>query len=125
MAEVTVTVGGRRYPVFCNDGEEARVRDLARRIDAEASAFAGAGPAVPEPRLLLMSALMIADKLDEAEAQLRERAAEAQPAPEPAPVEAPRGRDLFAGLDEDELARRIEDATRRVEALAVGGGGED
>lgn len=114
MAEVTVSVGGRRYAVVCDDGQEERVRELARRIDAEAAAFAGSGPAVAEPRLLLMSALMVADKLDDAEAKLREQAAAAPPAPEPDP------QDLFSGMDEAELIQRIEDATQRIEALRSG-----
>lgn len=70
MSEVTVRIAGRAYPIICDDGQEPRVAALANRIDAEATALSGAGGGVGEARLLLMSALMLADRLDEAEEAL-------------------------------------------------------
>ncbi len=94
MAEVSIMVGGRRYQMACEDGQEDRLRALARRIDEEAQALAGSGQ-VSEPRLLLMAALMLADKLDETEQALE--TAEAAPAPAPAPAAPPViDQDLFA-----------------------------
>ncbi len=106
MADVTVKVGGRSYVVGCGAGEELRVAALAKRLDTEAGALAG-GVAVPEARLLLMTALVLADKLDEAEAALA-----ARPEPQPGLFDADEAEAAVATLDE---------ATRRIESLAAGG----
>lgn len=114
MAEVSVRVGGRLYPVHCEDGEEPRVAMLARRIDAEAAALLAGGGAPPaEPRLLLMAALLLADKLDEAESAL----AASRAAPPPP--------DLFAQEEAERAAGEIDTMARRIEALRGDGEGDD
>lgn len=71
MGQVNVTVGGRAYALTCRDGEEARLQRLAETVNAKSVELQGALGQVTEPRLLLMSALLLADDyLD-----LRERAA--------------------------------------------------
>ncbi|TVQ58016.1 MAG: cell division protein ZapA [Rhodobacteraceae bacterium] len=72
MADVTVTIAGRPYRLACDDGQEAHLAGLARRIDAEARAIAAKATAVDEPRLMLMAALILADRLHDAEAALAE-----------------------------------------------------
>ncbi|MEL6775409.1 MAG: cell division protein ZapA [Pseudomonadota bacterium] len=67
MAEVTIEIAGRAYRIGCGPGEEGHVRDLAASIDAEARQIEKAAGTVPEGRLLVMSALMLADRLAEAE----------------------------------------------------------
>ena len=86
MGEVTISVGGRAYQVICEDGEEDRLTAIAARVDKEASVFGNAGPTMTEARLLLMSSLLLADKLDDAEKAVA-AAANAAPPP-PAPVVA-------------------------------------
>jgi len=68
MATVDVTVGGRQYQLACEDGQERHLAALAAMVDAEARALASQIGVVGEPRLLLMAALMIADKLKDAAA---------------------------------------------------------
>lgn len=63
MAHVTVTVSGRTYKMACRDGEEQRVLDLAAEVDAYVQKIRGNMRLVPEDRLFLMAALMIADQL--------------------------------------------------------------
>lgn len=70
MGDVSITVAGRGYRLACDDGQEARLSVLAKRLDAEARAIAARGAAVDEPRLLVMAAIMIADRLFDAEAAL-------------------------------------------------------
>ncbi len=63
MATVTVSVGGQSHTIGCGPGEEARVTELAEYVDARAAELS-AGAAQPTyNRLLLMTALMIADDL--------------------------------------------------------------
>lgn len=65
MAELTVTVNGRRYAIGCADGEEDHVARLAADIDRRVAALARSVGPVGDARLLLMAALLIADELDE------------------------------------------------------------
>ncbi len=100
MGEVTISVAGRAYQVVCEDGEENRLTSIAARVDREAQVFGGATPSLSEPRLLLMCALLLADKLDEAEGA-------PQAALSPA---APSGAEVDLTF--------VDEATARIEALA-------
>lgn len=66
MAQVTVTINGRNYPVACNAGEEERISELARYVDGKVKTFAKDIGPVGEARLLLLAALVLADELAEA-----------------------------------------------------------
>ena len=125
MGEVSVSVAGRAYHLVCEDGEEDRLRALASRIDAEAAQFRSSGAAVPEARLLLMSALMLADKLEESEAALE--AAQAGSAPPAAPPSDPPadGGGQLGMFTEDEIDRAeaiVQAATDRIAALTPDAG---
>lgn len=80
MATVDVTVGGRQYQLACEDGQERHLASLAAMVDAEARGLASQIGVVGEARLLLMAALMIADRLRDAEEQ-------GAPPPDPAAAE--------------------------------------
>jgi cell division protein ZapA len=67
MAQVSVTINGRSYPVACNDGEEQRIGELARYIDEKVRTFAQELGQIGETRLLVLAALMLADELAEAQ----------------------------------------------------------
>lgn len=70
MPEVKITIGGRDFSVSCQEGEEHYLRSAATMLDAEASAISAQIGRVPEPRMLLMSGLMLADKTAGMEDQL-------------------------------------------------------
>ena len=71
MASVTVSVGGRAYQLGCEDGQEKRLTALANMVDAEVKKLSAQTGPVGEARLLLMTALMFADRMDEAASQAR------------------------------------------------------
>lgn len=71
MAELDVMVAGRSYRLGCEDGQERHLASLAVALDAEARAIAGQTGAMSEAKVLLMTALMVADRLSEAEAALK------------------------------------------------------
>jgi cell division protein ZapA len=108
MPRVDVTLNGRVYTVACEDGQENRVRDLARHVDGKlrhvASRSAGAAS---EPQLLALAALMVADELMDARAELAAR--KAAPASGGSPEDA-----AVAGAV-DQLAQRIEAIAARLE----------
>jgi cell division protein ZapA len=71
MATVTVDINGRPYAVGCADGQEERVRVLARQFDNHVRSVAGDVGQVGDLRLFLMGALVLADELHEAKLALQ------------------------------------------------------
>ncbi|QFS83144.1 Cell division protein ZapA [Roseivivax sp. THAF40] len=129
MPEVDIVIGGRTFAVACQDGEEAYLLSAAQMLNAEASVLIEQIGRIPEPRMLLMAGLMLADKtagleeklaasearVSELEAQVR--AAATAPAPEPERIEVPV---LPAGVTETlaELAARAEAVAQDIEDRA-------
>ncbi|SIS87898.1 cell division protein ZapA [Roseivivax lentus] len=129
MPEVDITIGGRTFAVACQDGEEPYLLSAAEMLDTEARVLIDQIGRIPEPRMLLMAGLMLADKtagleeklaasdarVAELEAQLRSAAS--APAPEPERIEVPV---LPAGVTEvlAELAARAEAVAQDIEDRA-------
>ena len=65
MADVEVAVSGRRYKLSCRDGEEDHLRALVRMVDRKADEITGSLGEMTEARTLLLSALLIADELND------------------------------------------------------------
>ena len=63
MAEVRLMIAGREYIVTCQDGEEERLQSLGTMVDDMAQQTGGPAAGMNESRLLLFSALLLADKL--------------------------------------------------------------
>ena len=66
MATVTVEINGRPYAVGCADGQEERVRILAKQFDGHVRQVAGEVGHVGDIRLFLMAGLILADEVHEA-----------------------------------------------------------
>ena len=66
MANVVVTVADRPYTMQCPDGEEDHLRELAALLDTEISRIRQSVGSIGDIRLLVMSGLMVADRLSEA-----------------------------------------------------------
>ncbi|MEE4351150.1 MAG: cell division protein ZapA [Pacificimonas sp.] len=114
MAEVRVEVGGRIYPLACKDGEEPLIENLAAAVNEKATSLTDQLGHIPEVRLLLMSAIMIADDLIRGstarDGGMDQDAGE--PAAPPAAPEATREAEARA-------AEAVELAIARVETLAA------
>ncbi|MGB7243329.1 MAG: cell division protein ZapA [Sulfitobacter sp.] len=101
MPEVTISIGGRRFEVACQEGEEQYLHSAAKMLDDEAQVLSDQVGRMPEARMLLMAGLMLADKTASFEdrvatvqAKLDERDAElaglrSAGKPEPEKVEVP------------------------------------
>lgn len=63
MGEVNVTIHGKSYGIACDNGEERRVQELTRYVDARLREIAGAGAASNESHLLVLTALVMADEI--------------------------------------------------------------
>lgn len=127
MPEVTLTVGGRDYRVSCRQGEEEQLQQAAALLDSEAQALNEALGRVPEPRMLLMSGLMLADRTAElalrAQAQ-EEEIRELRTRVQEAEKRAGAARDDSAALAQararaDKAVAALDAATKRAESLAA------
>jgi len=71
MGQVTITLNGRSYRLRCGDGEEQRLIALADHVRGKLTVLVQQFGQAGEDRLLLMSALLIADELWDAKARLQ------------------------------------------------------
>ena len=62
MAEVTITIDGKAYPIACDDGQESRVRALGSYIDQRLRELGNAG-ATSKSQLMVLTALLLADEV--------------------------------------------------------------
>ena len=106
MNEVTVSINGRSYTVSCDEGQEARVRGLGEYINHRVNELAGRVGQVGELRLMVMTALMLADELGEAQEQLNTLSNGGAVAT---------AADLNAAAAVEALAQRVESITARLE----------
>ena len=106
MPTIEVLVNGRRHAVQCGQGEEARVRQLASYVDRRIAELARGQSQVGDARLMLMASLVVADELSDAFDEIKRLRANAGGA-------GKRAANAMA-------AGAIEQAARRIEAIAAG-----
>lgn len=100
MAQVEVTINGRSYTIACDDGQESHLTKLAAYLDSRVAELAGATGQLGDARMLVMTGLLLADELSEAQAAR--------------PEEAEAG----TSVDDAETASAIESLAIRLEAIA-------
>jgi len=76
MAEVTITLNGRTYRLECGDGEEEHLLSLSDTVGDRLDGLKKQFGQVGDDRLLLMTALMIADDLSETKKKIEDLKAE-------------------------------------------------
>ncbi|QUT03989.1 cell division protein ZapA [Sphingobium phenoxybenzoativorans] len=104
MADVEIGVGGRRYAMYCRDGDEAHLERLAALVDVKVAQAAKAAPGLTEVRQLLFAAIFLADELEE----LRRGGSASAAAPAPSSPQS----------NDEPAARAMESLAERLEALA-------
>ncbi|HYD29722.1 MAG TPA: cell division protein ZapA [Azospirillaceae bacterium] len=124
MPRVEIVLNGRIYGVNCEVGEEVRVRELGAYIDGTLREIAVQAPGGSDAHLLMLTSLVLADKVFDltAEAnQFRSQLQPAAPVAPPAPAAPPPADTAAAEVEEavvgavDKLARRLEDIAARLE----------
>ena len=63
MTELEISIGGRIFSVACDNEELEKVKEAAAIISEEADSIQSQLGRLPEAKMLLLSALMIADRL--------------------------------------------------------------
>ena len=67
MTELEISIGGRIFSVACETEEQEKVKRAAALINEEADSIQTQLGRLPEAKMLLLSALMIADRLVDVE----------------------------------------------------------
>ena len=71
MAQVNVSINGRRYPIACDDGQEAHLARLGAYVDKRVGELVAAvGRQITDAHLLVMVSLLVADELSDAYAEI-------------------------------------------------------
>lgn len=120
MASVDFRIGHKDYTLSCQPGEEKALRRAAAMLDEEAAQIVEQAGRMPEPRLLLLAGLMLADRMagleDRAAATERElNRLKSNPQRVEVPVIPPQVGEAMA-----ELAARAEAIALRAEEAAEG-----
>lgn len=105
MAQVSVTIDGKKYRLACNEGEEARLEALAGMVDEKINELRKAFGEIGDQRLVVMAALTFAD-------QFAETRDASEVAKERARSDAARSEAVAATLDG--LGARLEDLAARL-----------
>jgi cell division protein ZapA len=108
MADVRLLIAGREYIVTCKNGEEPRLQTLGNMVDEMAREAGGTSGGLNESRLLLFSALLLADKLHDSKNGSVNGASPTQAADDPAFNQAVVALEKLAGRIES-LADRLEE----------------
>ena len=73
MSEVEINVGGRKYAIACNPGEESDVLAASEELNLEAKNMINAIGKVSDVKLLLMAGLMVSGRLKTIEKELSKK----------------------------------------------------
>ncbi|MCH7634322.1 MAG: cell division protein ZapA [Proteobacteria bacterium] len=113
MGQVAVTINGRSYEVACDDGQEDHLVRLASYIDKKVAELVTSVGQIGDTRLLVMSALLLADELSEAYSELTTLRGGDDEVPDGRVPDSPVNETLVTGIET--LAQRVEDIAARLE----------
>jgi cell division protein ZapA len=113
MGQVSIIVAGRSYRMSCDDGEEEHLEELGKRYDAAIDELRAVFGEIGDQRLMVMAAVLMTDRLDEAEKRIQSLEEE---------FDRLRGSSKSAVAQYENqyarLARVLDAAAQRVESLA-------
>ena len=111
MSEVAVTIGGRSYDIQCADGAEERLARLGAYLDERAREMLTSVGSASDARILVMTGLLVADKLFDALAEIEKLRARIAQAKQSAPAKGDAGLEPLV----EAVAERIEDLAAHLE----------
>jgi cell division protein ZapA len=114
MPEVNVEIDGKKYRMACEEGQEQHLLDLADRFNRTVTGLKGSFGEIGDNRLVVMAGIAVLDELAEAEARIESLKADIAEL-------TTAGRELTIEAEELErkFARRLNEAARKVEAIAT------
>jgi cell division protein ZapA len=107
LAHVTIKLNGYSYTVGCEDGQEQHLMAMADQVESRIESIKKLGGSSGEARLLVLTALLLADEIHDMRIEMEAlRATAANPTPPPAKSDA-------------ETNRRIRKLAVRAEQIAA------
>jgi cell division protein ZapA len=107
LAHVTIKLNGYSYTVGCEDGQEQHLMAMADQVESRIESIKKLGGSSGEARLLVLTALLLADEIHDMRIEMEAlRAAAAHPPAPPAKSEA-------------DTNRRIRKLAARAEQIAA------
>ncbi|WP_372396991.1 cell division protein ZapA [Azospirillum sp. HJ39] len=97
MPQVDIEVNGRLYRMLCEDGQEARLRELAAYVDERLRRLTGGGRSGSEAQMMLMTCLVLADELQDVLS----------------------GKGIAPAIDEAAVAGALDHVAKRIEEVAA------
>jgi cell division protein ZapA len=121
MPQISVTINGRQFRMACENGEEARLTNLAADLDARIATLRARFGEIGDTRLTVMAALAIADELSELKERLVRLEPELATLQEASVISADRAQATQAAVVAalNAAAERIESLTRRLNQTVV------
>ena len=116
MKTISALVYGKEYTLACDVGQEQHLGRLVSQVNARAYELEKAVGKLPEPLMLLYTALMVADELHDQKidaARLRDQLAQAER------QAAERGDQAQLAALEEGVAENLQQLANRLEGLAL------
>ena len=114
MPEVNVEINGRKYRMACEEGQETHLLGLADRFNGHIEAFKGTFGEIGDNRLTVMAGIAVLDELAEAERRIALLQGEVARLTGAGETLAREAEEL-----EQRVARRLNEAARKIEAIAT------
>ena len=73
MAQVSVRINGYSYTVGCEDGQEPHLFAMAADVESRMDSIKALGTSTSEQRLLVLTALLLADELHDTRVELEQQ----------------------------------------------------
>ncbi|MBM3643547.1 MAG: cell division protein ZapA [Alphaproteobacteria bacterium] len=110
MPQVSVRIANRTYELACGEGEESRVQELGAYVDEKVEILRRQLPGLPEIKLMVFAALMLADEVREARTAAQQAAAEGRNATDSA--------ETLAQTLEELVTARVDKLSAKVKGAA-------
>lgn len=114
MGEVNLAIHGKSYGVACDNGQEQRVVQLGKFVDSRLREIAAAGAASNESHLLVLTAIVMADEIQELREAVKNNAANGNAA-----VQQPAQTGIMSKDDERQFAAAIDHLAIRINSVAA------
>ena len=114
MPEVNVEINGRKYRMACEEGQEQHLLDLATAFNQHIDSFKGTFGEIGDNRRTVMAGIAVLDELAEANRRIADLQRDVASL-----TEAGEALSLEAEELERKFAKRLNEAARKVEAIAT------
>ncbi len=118
MGQIVITVNEQNYTLACRDGEEDRLMELSKYVNAKSETLTKTMGQVGETRVLLMASLLLADEALDTMGKLEKARAKAKKVAE-AKSEGKTGGGEASAMAEIKVATLLSEAADAIEGIAA------